>query len=73
MEIIIILLIAVEVTIVLIREGHELANLLYSYIIPDYDGGETFREATKHDGLSSRTAEPKPNTRVEEVVEGRLV
>lgn len=35
MEIIIILLIAVEVTIVLIREGHELANMLKSYISPE--------------------------------------
>jgi hypothetical protein len=47
MEIIIILLIAVEVTIVLIREGHELAKLLKSYITPEEVSADTFSEASK--------------------------
>jgi len=47
MEIIIILLIAVEVTIVLIREGHELAEGFRSYFTSDTVTGEAWSDANK--------------------------
>lgn len=50
MEIIIILLIAVEVTIVLIREGHELARLLKSYISPEEVELDTGHDETPYFG-----------------------
>lgn len=72
MEIIIILLIAVEVTIVLIREGHELAEGFRSYFTSDTVTGEAWSDANKSEsalpGSALDMAQPRTdgNTREEE-------
>jgi len=74
MEIIIILLIAVEVTIVLIREGHELATGFKSYFTSDSLAGEAWSEANKSESaLLSNVLDATPKLKQEGEVERRLV
>lgn len=77
MEIIIILLIAVEVTIVLIREGHELAEGFRSYFTSDTLAGQAWSEANKSEsallGNALNMAKPGSDEIRANEVERRLV
>ena len=77
MEIIIILLIAVEVTIVLIREGHELAEGFRSYFTSESLAGEAWSDANKSETALIGNAFDMAKPRLDEVrgndVERRLV
>jgi hypothetical protein len=67
MEIIIILLIAVEVTIVLIREGHELAEGFRSYFTSDKLAREAWSDANKSETALLGNALDMAKPRLEDV------